>query len=187
MKKILAASLIFLLLPLGASANHATAFEEGLSEEPASLGTMTIKSFTWMPEIFTDGENKLLKINVDFHYEGDFITLGQDYAFNIHCRMNRLKRRGGYKYLFEEERDLSILDEEAMEIEGPKDFSVPFTFTFYPHEFEAVKKRGVTCDVSPSGDYGKGGSGSYIKTKFPEKMKTYGIRVRPKNNVWKVQ
>lgn len=183
MKKILLFGLILVLL--------VPSFVNAMSVPPAKedtpAGTMTIKSFIWSPEIVSDGENKLLKANVDFHYEGDFITLGQDYYFSITCRMNRQKRRGGYKMLYEESRDLSILDEEALETEGPKDFSVPFTFTFYPQEFEAAKKRGVICDVSPSGSYGKGGAGGLTVTKFPEGTKTYGIRIRPKNGVWVVK
>lgn len=182
MKKIIAIGMALMLLGLPvASANHPLALEDD------SAGTMTIKSFNWLPQIFEEGENKLLKAQVDFNYEGDFITLGQDYYFNISCRMNRQKRRGGYKTLYEEERDLSILDEDALEIEGPKDFSVTFTFTFFPHEFEAAKKRGVLCDISPSGSYGKGGYGGQTVTKFPEGMKTYGIRVRPKNGAWVVK
>jgi hypothetical protein len=147
---------------------------------------MTAKSFMWLPEVFSEGNNTLLKAKVDFHYEGEFITLMEDYYFSVRCAMKRQKRRGGYKSLYEEERDLSILDDDALEIEGPADFSVTFTFTFFPHEFEAAKKRGVICDISPSGDYGKGGNG-FTVTKFPEGMKTYGIRVRPKNDAWVVK
>ncbi|GEM_PF-3110647 len=183
MKKLLVLGLTLVLL--------VPALVNGMSvpppDEETPAGTMTVKSFSWSPEIVSSGDNKLLKATVDFHYEGDFITLGQDYYFSVTCRMNRQKRRGGYKMLYEESRDLSILDDEALEIEGPKDFSVPFTFTFFPHEFEAAKKRGVICDVSPSGSYGKGGGGGLTVTKFPEGMKTYGLRIRPKDGVWVVK
>ncbi|MBI2638470.1 hypothetical protein HYW83_02665 [Candidatus Peregrinibacteria bacterium] len=190
MKKILTFALILtLLVPTLSTAQYASPTPtqaQQFIEENTSPGVMTIKSFKWLPQIFEENGNKLLKADVDFHYEGDFITLGEDYYFNISCRMNRQKRRGGYKTLYEEERDLSILDDEDLEIEGPKDFAVTFTFTFFPSEFEAAKKRGVLCDISPSGDYGKGGNG-YTVTKFPEGMKTYGIRVRPKSGSWVVK
>lgn len=190
MKKILTFALILVLLvPTLSTAQYASPAppqEQPFAEENTSSGVMTIKSFTWLPEIFSEGANKLLKAKADFHYEGDFITLGEDYSFSVFCRMNRQKRRGGYKTLYEEERDLSILNDEDLEIEGPKDFSVTFTFTFFPHEFEAARKRGVLCDLSPAGDYGKGGNG-YTVTKYPEGMRIYGIRVRPKNGTWVIK
>lgn len=176
MKKLIYFALaVLLIIPVSASAME---YVEDYVE-PES-GKMTVKAVTWLPDVETQGENKLLKAKVDFHYEGDLITLSYDYNFDITCRVNPQRRRGGRKVLFEETRDLTILDD--MEIEGPHDFSVELTFTFFPHEFSAAKRRGVICDMGGYGG-GKGGSG-VLYSIFEKGIKTYNIRLKPKGDKW---
>lgn len=174
MKKLISVALFTVLLPSAVLAGPAPI---GWEEDDSSTGTMTLKSLTWLPDIESSGENKLLKAKLDFHYEGGFISMGYDYNLNVNCRVQPQKRRGGSKTLYDETRDLTILDD--MEFEGPKDFSTTLTFTLFPHEYQAAARRGMTCDVW--GD----GKGSLVSTQYDEGVRTY-VRVKPKNGVWKV-
>ena len=70
-----------------------------------TTNVMTVKSIQWQPEMESSKENKLAKVKVDFHYEGEPIDIGygSEYSFNVWCQITK-NRRGGTKYLFYEMR-----------------------------------------------------------------------------------
>lgn len=151
-----------------------------LAKEPTEKTTniMTVKSIQWQPEIASRGENKLAKVKVGFHYEGEPIDIGygSEYSFNVWCQITKI-RRGGTKYLFYETRDLEVED-DASEIEGPTDFSAEFVFTFTPEELKAVQRRNITCGFGYSND-------DFIKTSFSPEVANYNQLFRVRGNAWK--
>ena len=150
------------------------------AKEPTEKTTnsMTVKSIQWQPEIESRGENKLAKVKIAFHYEGEAIDIGygSEYSFNVSCQITRI-RRGGTKHLFYETRDLEVED-EASEIEGPMDFSAEFIFTFTPEELKAAQKRNVNCGFGYSND-------DFIKTTFSPDAANFNQRFRVRGNAWK--
>lgn len=147
-----------------------TAYAQDTEE---TKNVMTVKQIQWSDEVVNSGENKLMNVKVDFHYEGDMLDAGYDYNFNVHCQITR-NRRGGTKYLFYEIRDLYLDDPEIV---GSKDFSYTYTFTFTPQEFGDAKKRAVTCNLGYSND-------ENVKTVFAEGA-DYGQKFKVRNNKWK--
>lgn len=150
------------------------------AKEPTEKTTnvMTIKSIQWQPEMENSGENKLAKVKVGFHYEGEAVDIGygSEYNFNVWCQISK-NRRGGTKYLFYETRDLEVED-DASEIEGPTDLSAQFVFTFTPEELKAAQKRSVNCGFGYSND-------DFIKTTFSPDVANYNQRFKIRGNAWK--
>ncbi|MEK7524025.1 MAG: acid shock protein [Patescibacteria group bacterium] len=182
-----------IILGIFAMGTSSLALAADTTETPAN--TMTIRSVEWSRGATSEGENKLLKAKVNFHYEGDFLEvgLGSEYNFNISCSITR-NTRGGTKYLFYEIRDL-ILEEDAPlgrsntvasprlglddnVIEGPKDFSHTFVLTFTPGEFAVASKRTVNCSFGYSND-------DYVTTKFAPETERYRNRFKAQGNTWK--
>lgn len=146
------------------------------TETDESTNIMTVQSIEWLPQIEEQGENKLLKAKVNFHYEGELIAVGYDFNFETNCYLQK-RKRGGFKYLYYEVRDLT---NEDLEIEGPHDFSVTFVFTLSPQEFAATKKRPLVCNTGTFDNDG------LVKTEFAPGVKAYSQRIKPKGNTWKV-
>ena len=138
-------------------------------------GTLTVTSFQWDPKIDSKGAKKFLKATVAFHYEGQTITLGADYLFSVTCNI-ATQSPGGTKFQYYEISDLSILTDP--EVDGPKDISVPLTFTFNPSEYSAATKKGVICSTSYSPD------NEMLKTVFAAGVKTI-TKMKPVAKKWK--
>lgn len=146
--------------------------------EPEAANIMYVEKVTWQPNIELIGESKVLKAIVDFRYVGEEeVSLGYDYRFDVTCQIQK-RKRGGMKYMYYETRDLTSVSDDPVVRE--KTFSVPFTFTFEPHEFAAAKKRGVQCYLP---NYRE----EIVETKYENESDSYSVRFKPRGDVWKRQ